>query len=98
MTLAALIAACLAVLADAWTTRAAIMSGNVLEANPVREWLMQRLGWNGGTYGVAAAVCALMVFAYWRAGESVTATFYYVLVACALTYAAVSNWSKARGR
>lgn len=98
MTLAALIFACLAVIADAWSTRVAIMSGSIHEANPVREWLIERLGWNGGTYGLSAAVCVAMALAYWRAGDSVAATFCYVLVFCAVAYVTYGNLQKIRRR
>ena len=98
MKLAALIAACLATIADAYTTRAAILSGNGHEANPLRAWLMDRLGLNGGTYGVALAICVFFVFAFLRTADGSKAVFSFVAIACVTAYVAWQNWKVAKRR
>ena len=54
------IVACLAILADAYTTRLWIVRGRT-EGNRFRAFLIRLLGLNGGTYGVAVAWSAVVV-------------------------------------
>ncbi len=54
------ILACLAILADAYTTRAGIKRGKY-EGADFRRFLIRKLGLNGGTYGVAVAWSAVVV-------------------------------------
>ncbi len=54
------ILACLAILADAYTTRLWIVRGRT-EGHRFRAFLIRSLGLNGGTYGVAVAWSAVVV-------------------------------------
>lgn len=60
MLIASVIIACLAILADAYTTRACLLRGRT-EGNPIRAFLIRKLGLNGGTYGVAVVYGAVIV-------------------------------------
>ena len=60
MLTASVILACLAVLADAWTTRSALREGYA-ERNPIRRFFIRTLGLNFGTYGVAVVWSAVVV-------------------------------------
>ncbi len=51
---------CLAILADAYTTRACLLRGRT-EGNRFRAALIRKLGLNGGTYGVAVAWSVVVV-------------------------------------
>lgn len=85
MTFALLIAACVALLADAWSTRRALGLG-WREANPVRRFLVRVLGVNGGTYGVSVALVAALVYTY-----SPRFGLAYVALACGVTYVVARN-------
>ena len=85
MALAILIFACAALLADAWSTRRALLRGR-REANPVRRFIVRVLGINGGTYGVSAALCAALALTY-----SPRFGLAYAALACVGTYLAVRN-------
>lgn len=67
--IALLIAACLLVLADAWTTRRALLDGSH-ESNRTRRAAIRFLGINGGTFGVSAALCAVLVAGYFLSAPS----------------------------
>lgn len=64
-----LVAACLLVLADAWTTRRALLDGSH-ESNRLRGAAIRVLGINGGTFGVSAALCAVLVAGYFLSAPS----------------------------
>lgn len=92
MTFALLVAACVALLADAWSTRRALGLG-WREANPMRRFLVRVLGVNGGTYGVAAVLWLALVRTY-----SPRFGLAYVALACVGTYLAVRNFAVVRER
>lgn len=60
MVIATAIVACLAILADAYTTRACLLRGRT-DGNRFRAFLIRVLGVNGGTYGVAVAWSVVVV-------------------------------------
>ena len=91
MTFAFLIAACVALLADAWSTRRALGLG-WREANPVRELLIATFGVNGGTYGVSVALVAALVYTY-----SPRFGLAYAVLACGVTYVVIRNVAIYRG-
>lgn len=85
MTFALLVAACAALLADAWSTRRALVRGRG-EDNAVRRFLIRVLGINGGTYGVSVALVVALVCTY-----SPRFGFAYAVLACGVTYVVVRN-------
>ncbi len=93
MTLALLIVACIAVLADAWATKRALAL-SATEKSPVRRFFIRLLGINGGTYGVAVAICAALVFSY--SPQSNVAGISYATVACFYIYVVFNNLQVAR--
>ena len=60
MVIVTAILACLAILADAYTTCSWIVRGRT-EDHRIRAFLIHKLGLNGGTYGVAVAWSAVVV-------------------------------------
>ena len=90
----ALIVACLAVMADAVSTREALRNRNLYERNKLRAFLIRTLGINGGTYGVAVAICAALVFSY--SPQSNVAGISYATVACFYIYVVFNNLQVAR--
>ncbi len=93
MTLALLIVACIAVIADAYLTRRGLRIGMV-EDNDVRAWLIDSLGEDVGTWGVALVACAMLVASYLVAPESPVAGFSYALVFSAFTYVLFNNYRR----
>lgn len=91
VTLALLVSACAALLADAWSTRRALLRGRS-EDNAVRESLIATFGLNGGTYGVSVALCAALVLTY-----SPRFAIAYAMLACGVTYVVVRNVAIYRG-
>ena len=85
MTFALLIAACVALLADAWSTRRALLRGRG-EGNAVREALVATFGINGGTYGVSVALVVALACTY-----SPRFGLAYAALACGVTYVVVRN-------
>jgi ABC-type maltose transport system permease subunit len=87
------------ILLDGITTYLAIRSGAV-ERNPVRRWLIERLGLKVGTLGVAVVLAVVAVLAYSplsslarqtvQNGE-VMLTFGYVLASVVYAYAFYQN-------
>lgn len=69
--IALLVLACALIMADAWSTRRALLFGSV-ESNPARRLLIRALGINGGTFGVSAALCAVLVAGYFLSAPSPT--------------------------
>lgn len=93
MTIALLIVACTAVLADAYITRLGLRVG-LVEDNDVRAWLIDGLGEDVGTWGVALVACAVLVASYLAAPESPVAGFSYALVFSAFTYVSFNNYRR----
>jgi hypothetical protein len=91
VTLALLIFACAALLADAWSTRRALVRGRG-EGNAVRELLIATFGLNGGTYGFSVAICAALAITY-----SPSFAVAYAALACGVTYIVVRNVAIYRG-
>lgn len=93
--LALLIVACVAVLADAWTTRRALLASST-ESNPIRRFFIRVLGLNGGTFGVAVAICVTLAAMYHYSVRDQMLAFWLVLVASAYTYVAWNNYQKVK--
>ena len=92
----ALVLACIAVMADAVSTREALRHRNLYERNKLRAFLIRTLGMNGGTYGVSLAVCAALVVSLWSSMAAPTKVYCYVMVACASIYVTRTNYTKSR--
>ena len=75
-----LVAACLLVLADAWSTRRALLDGSH-ESNRLRGAAIRVLGINGGTFGVSAVLCAVLVATYFLSAPSPSMIVAYGAVA-----------------
>ena len=60
LVIATVILACLAILADAYTTRVGLLRGRT-EGHRFRAFLIRLLNLNGGTYGVAVAWSSVVV-------------------------------------
>lgn len=93
MTLALLIAACVAILADAYLTRLGLRVG-LGEDNDVRMRHIDTLGEDVGTWGVALAACAALVASYLAASESPVAGISYAMTFCAFTYVSFNNYRR----
>jgi hypothetical protein len=91
------VVACLAVLADGVFTFQAILLG-AREANPVRSFLIEKLGLFNGTVGVAAVVAVGLALVYPMAenASGIVATWSYLSIALAFGWAAYSNMKRGR--
>lgn len=96
--------AAVAVLADGFTTRAALKRG-AKETNARRAWLTRKLGLDQGTVGVAIITAATLIAAFdpmvrWFRGawgiDWPTVVSVYVFIGCYSAYAAFNNHRKAR--
>ncbi len=94
MTLALLIVACIAVLADAYTTRLGLVRG-LREANPVRRWLIRALGMDVGIWGIAGVCCSLLIGAYTAAPHSPLIGISYATVFSVFAYVSFNNYRRA---
>ena len=90
----ALVIACLAVMADAVSTREALRHRNLYERNKLRAFLIRTLGMNGGTYGVSLAVCGALVYSYGSSMAAPTKVLCYLMVFCASVYVTRTNYTK----
>ena len=95
VTLVLLIAACIAVLADAYTTRLGLIEGR-REANPVRRWLIRVLGMDVGTWGVSLVCCGLLIWSYAASPHSPLAGISYATVASVFAYVSFGNHQRSR--
>lgn len=98
MVIATAIVACLAILADSYTTRACLLRGRT-EGNRFRAFLIRTLGVNGGTYGVAVAWSAVVVAVNVYSAHPVWGLIVGNLITAAgFGWAALRNSSLAKGK
>lgn len=89
--------ACFVIFADAWTTYIGVKSG-MQERNPIRAFLIRKLGLTGGTFGVAAAAAAGFALVLMNSVASPVAVLADVLVISVFGYVAFNNYQKLRAR
>lgn len=94
---AALVLAALVILADAWTTRRALIPGKH-EDNKLRLFLVQHLGRNGGTLGVGIVAAVAFVWLGWNWPEVPTTVVSVLFVTLAFGWVAYHNYKKGNKR
>ena len=98
MVIATAIIACLAIFADAYTTRKLVLVGK-REGTDLRRFLIRVLGVNGGTYGVAVAWSAVVVAVNVYSAHPVWGLIVGNLITAAgFGWAALRNSSLAKGK
>ena len=87
----------IALLSDAYTTYHGIRKG-FNETNPIRLWLIEKLGIKAGTFGVALALSLLVAWINFSQGINPTVVFMNIVVVVFSLYATLSNRSRMSNR